>query len=614
MAGSKDPLGQSAKRSKKKSEKNDELGTSQSRKTRKKKAPEKKSPNKEPEKPAENLERSTKKKKTPSHSRASNRQRAPSARERKKNTPEDVEKKQIKSASPKLETDFKVIEAINVKKLRKSDKTVEDIEDDTKKALLANPKSIREGTKKCVHMWPTPADLEKLKDTPKPWSIPHQRQTQNLEYFLGRMPQWYIEEKFLKHPGDFTISRDAYNKYILSVKTKEPGNPCAHFVIEFAETQLVRNDRNYYHRIVGTVPQSNTVQGLINKYRGSTTNMLKQNTKRDAELLIPILPCQSCIYSRQEYNYHYVFVRNPKDVTTKEVFSKGDGYKLFRGTRSIRLPTVTESVIVRDVVIKEFDAQTVETLEIIFREMHIVQTIRFKIGLNTVVNIEGIVTVQKPFHVCYKLCSEGCLLQYLEKHDDDLKKKDKTGILTELACTMYQVHKLGYIHCDLCAKNIFVDIKKPTAKTSKEAAEPKKPRYYIGGWSHAIMEKTKKFELDKHSKLSYRYLAPEVFKDKELNESTDVYAFGLMIYETFTRKKPFHDVEDKDIKKHLEENPEDRPSLPDSISKSIQDLITECVDADPEKRPKMVDVWRKLRDIGDPGVSSAIKQTQQDTK
>lgn len=79
----------------------------------------------------------------------------------------------------------------------------------------------------------------------------------------------YIEEKFLKNPGDFLVSRDPTNKFILSVKTKEPGNPCAHFIVEFTETQLVRNDRNYYHRLVGTVPQSNTVQGLIQKYKDS---------------------------------------------------------------------------------------------------------------------------------------------------------------------------------------------------------------------------------------------------------------------------------------------------------------------------------------------------------
>lgn len=56
--------------------------------------------------------------------------------------------------------------------------------------------------------------------------------------------------------------------------------------------------------------------------------MLKQNTKRDAELLTAILPCQSCIYSTQEYNYHYVFIRNPKDVITKEQIAKGEGYRV----------------------------------------------------------------------------------------------------------------------------------------------------------------------------------------------------------------------------------------------------------------------------------------------
>lgn len=61
----------------------------------------------------------------------------------------------------------------------------------------------------------------------------------------------------------------------------------------------------------------------------------------------------------------------------------------------------------------------------IVREMHIVQTIRFKIGVNTVVNVEGIVTVQKPFHVLYKVCSEGSLMEYLKAHVEDVQVKEK---------------------------------------------------------------------------------------------------------------------------------------------------------------------------------------------
>uniref|UniRef100_A0AC34FHP1 Tyrosine-protein kinase n=1 Tax=Panagrolaimus sp. ES5 TaxID=591445 RepID=A0AC34FHP1_9BILA len=645
----KDPLAASSRAKKKKNNNDDPMGVSQSRKSRKKKEPEKKATAASAPSPAADLDRSTKKKRvvvvtkkeeTPKPqpqpqptqqqrnrqgSQKEARKEHASARKPVKEQEHGSTRKQVKEPapppstpppppkkekSPKYEFDPKVIETPNVKKLKVEVTLKSEEENKAKKETLARPESIRTGLKKCVHMWPTPADIDKLKSTPKPWSIPQVRQTQNLEYFLGRVPQWYIEEKFLKNPGDFLVSRDPTNKFILSVKTKESGNPFAHFVVEFTETQLVRNDRNYYHRIVGTVPQSNTVQGLIQKYKDSQTGMLKQNTKRDAELLTAILPCQSCIYSTQEYNYHYVFVRNPKDVTTKEQIAKGEGYRLYKGTRAIRLPTIVESIIVRPVIVKEYDTQNAETLDMIVREMHIVQTIRFKLGVNTVVNIEGIVTVQKPFHVLYKVCSEGSLLEYLKAHSEDVKSKEKLLLLQDLACTLYQVYKLGYLHSDISAQNIFVDIKEIVIKNLKEVTDSKKARFLIGGWKNATMEKTKKFDADKYPLVSCRYLAPEIFTTNLLNESTEVYAFGLLIYEVFLLQKPYKDISDADVKKYLQDNASIRPEMTDEIPEDAQKLIRECLEEDATKRPPMIEVWRRLRTtINEPAAKSISQKT-----
>uniref|UniRef100_A0AC34RCX7 Protein kinase domain-containing protein n=1 Tax=Panagrolaimus sp. JU765 TaxID=591449 RepID=A0AC34RCX7_9BILA len=507
----------------------------------------------------------------------------------------EVRPRPAKTISPKYDLDPKLIETPNVKReMLDESKSEKEL---PKEELLANPESIRLGRKKCIHMWPTPSDIAKLKDTPRPWSYPKIRQTQNLEYFVGRLPQWYIEEKFLRFPGDFCISRDAMFRYILSVKTKEPGNPCAHFVIEFVETQLVRNDRNFYHRIVGTILQSNTVQGLIQKYRESIVPLLKENLKRDAELLNPVPPCLGCIYSKQEYNYHYLFVRKAEDVKTGALLSKGEGYRLFKGTRIIRIPTTTDQVIVRNVVIREYDSQTMETLDFIVREMHIVQTIRYKIGWNTVVNVEGICTVQKPFHILYRVCSEGCLSQYLTAKKDVILEKDKIALLRKIALILHRVYRLGFLHCDICVKNIYVHIDDDIPIDVTKLLEPKKVHILIGCWKTAVMNKTKKFDSEKFAMISIRYLAPEVFETKELNETTEVYAFGLLIYETMLQEKPWKGLPDLEIKKLLQEGKMLQLVLPPNVPVSLQNLIKNCMDPDPKKRPTMRQVATSLKEM-----------------
>lgn len=51
-------------------------------------------------------------------------------------------------------------------------------------------------------MWPTPLDMVALKGKPRSeWVRPEPISVQEIDFYLGRVPEWYIEEKFLKKPG-----------------------------------------------------------------------------------------------------------------------------------------------------------------------------------------------------------------------------------------------------------------------------------------------------------------------------------------------------------------------------------------------------------------------------
>ncbi|MFH4975439.1 hypothetical protein AB6A40_002148 [Gnathostoma spinigerum] len=116
-------------------------------------------------------------------------------------------------------------------------------------------------------MWPTPADLASLKGKPQPWKRPRPARIQEIDYFFGKIPQWFVEKKLLREPGDYLLWKNHEGKLFLSVKTLEkPNYPPAHFQIEFTVTKLIKGDRNCYHRIIGTKMQSNTVFGLIQEF------------------------------------------------------------------------------------------------------------------------------------------------------------------------------------------------------------------------------------------------------------------------------------------------------------------------------------------------------------
>ncbi|TKR64294.1 hypothetical protein L596_024856 [Steinernema carpocapsae] len=481
------------------------------------------------------------------------------------------------------------IKEIRVKKLKKDsseaasekEKTLkkagEEKEDRTKKSSTMT---------RCEHAWPQPADAEALKDTPKPWKRP-MPQPHEVEWYYTRMPTWYIEEKMLRNPGDFLVSREHSNKMRLSIMTNEPGNPMSHHPIEFTLTRQVKHDRNFYYRIVGTVLQANSIWNLIEAYQKSQMNILRHNLNRDVELLNGVLPCLGCLYGQTEYSFHYIQIKAAEDLVYGEQICKGETSTIYKATRYIRTHATDKNPKERPVLLKELDEYNEEVLDQIYREMHIVNTIRHKIGWNTVLNIEAIMCIKKPYVICYKLCKGGSLMQFFETHKDESDVNTKLAILEDLACTMYQIIEMGILHCDLSARNVFVDL--------KDMGEKPKPIFYISGFRFAVMAKTKKVDPNKIG--NARFCAPEVHTTETMTEESEVFSFALLMCETLSGELPFKSVDNKDIKQVLRDTPELRPEIPDSVPKEVAALICEAYSGNPEKRPKMKDLWRRLRNF-----------------
>src|ERR1700761_1868825 len=65
------------------------------------------------------------------------------------------------------------------------------------------------------------------------------------------------------------------------------------------------------------------------------------------------------------------------------------------------------------------------------------------------------------------------------------------------------------------------------------------------------------------------YVAPEVLKGKEYTQASDIYGFGIIVYEVCTGLPPYHDISHDEF----------------------LDIIQQCWDADPLKRPEARELW-----------------------
>lgn len=84
-----------------------------------------------------------------------------------------------------------------------------------------------------------------------------------------------------------------------------------------------------------------------------------------------------------------------------------------------------------------------------------------------------------------------------------------------------------------------------------------------------------------------------IITDIKYSKSSDVYAFGMLIYEIFVPKKPFDQFDSDQIIQKLKQSI--RPDLNYSIPDFYRRLIEKCWSQDPIKRPTFDEITHEMK-------------------
>ena len=92
-------------------------------------------------------------------------------------------------------------------------------------------------------------------------------------------------------------------------------------------------------------------------------------------------------------------------------------------------------------------------------------------------------------------------------------------------------------------------------------------------------------------------MAPEIFQRKEYTIASDIYSFGMIMWELITGRIPFWDQNDDDIKLIVKICDNFRPPIIKNTPKGYIELMQECWNSDPNKRPTTFNILEKLINI-----------------
>ena len=92
------------------------------------------------------------------------------------------------------------------------------------------------------------------------------------------------------------------------------------------------------------------------------------------------------------------------------------------------------------------------------------------------------------------------------------------------------------------------------------------------------------------------HISPERWRNiHERNTKCDVYSYGILIWETYSEKKPFANNTNENIKSAVTEGQRpDESLLPENMPAAMNDLMRECWHQQPSKRPDMEIIVQKL--------------------
>ncbi|OZC06370.1 hypothetical protein X798_06646 [Onchocerca flexuosa] len=310
---------------------------------------------------------------------------------------------------------------------------------------------------------------------------------------------------------------------------------------------VISEECQIYHLIIAEFGRKYGFKNSIYPLAASVARLIQKCIRSPMDVLSAILKTNVVlrhfvnpnVVDNDNYSLSGLFLKYGDIIKKKNLISKGANSDCFVGS----LFTSNKS---EQVIIKVMYKYNQNELDNICRELHISNFLRQFVSNDSVVPVQCVRIFQAPYIMIYPFMNCGSYPEFARRIGSRLTFADKINIAQTIVRVLSDMHFLGLLHCDIGARNIFVNKEMISRSKVTDCPFLHGYKYYLGDFRESHIGNIKKVNPQKP--INIRWLAPEVFKTNELTKATDVFAFGITLYEIFTGNIPYFSMSAEEIR------------------------------------------------------------------